>query len=106
MKRYDVVSEASTLVRGQLELLQALYLAKQTMAEGKSRLVCRCGACKTHRRLTLSWLDELLIDKETLDRISRYPATAQIERRPSDSLSKPTGSLRHRSSVPALVSAS
>ena len=83
MKRYDIVSEASTLVRSQLELLQALYLAKQTMEDGKSRLVCRCGTCKTQRRITLSWLDDLLIDKATLDRINRYPATARIERRPS-----------------------
>jgi hypothetical protein len=60
MKKYDIVKEAATLVENQLELLQALYLAKQTLDVGRSRRVCRCGSCKSHRAITLDWLATLL----------------------------------------------
>ena len=60
MKKYDILKEASALVEDELELLHALYLAKQTMADGSSRLVCRCGSCRSHRRITLDWVQTFL----------------------------------------------
>jgi hypothetical protein len=60
METYDIINEAAALVDNQLELLQALYLAKQTLADGSSRRVCRCGSCKSHRSITLAWLGTLL----------------------------------------------
>jgi hypothetical protein len=81
-KKYDVVSEATALVHGQLELLHALYQANQTLAEGKSRRVCRCTACGSHRKTTLAWLDNILTDDEAERiRLARYPATAAINKR-------------------------
>jgi hypothetical protein len=81
-KRYDVVKDATRLVCSHLELLHALYEANQALDEGRSRLVCRCGACRTHRKATLDWLNNLLSDDEaTRARIARYPATSAIARR-------------------------
>jgi hypothetical protein len=60
MKTYDIVKEATTQVENQLQLLQALYLATQTLDEGRSRRVCRCGSCKNHRVITLAWLSGML----------------------------------------------
>jgi len=88
MKKYDIVKEATALVEDQLGLLQALYLARQTQAEGRSRLVCRCGNCKTHLVITLAWLNALLVkDEDQGVRHDRYPAVAQATTRaplPSD----------------------
>jgi hypothetical protein len=72
-KKYDVLKEATALVESHLGLLQALYLAKQTQAEGKSRLVCRCGACQSNRAVTLDWLNALLAaDEPQESRTKRY----------------------------------
>jgi hypothetical protein len=73
MKKYDIVAEATALVDDQLELLRALYLAKQTMADGKSRLVCRCGSCRSHRQITLGWVENFL----GLN-VTAAPATSQV----------------------------
>jgi hypothetical protein len=60
MKKYDIVKEATKLVENQLALLQALYEAKRTLEDGRSRRVCRCGSCRRHRAITLTWVASLL----------------------------------------------
>jgi hypothetical protein len=76
-KKYDIVKEATALVENHLCLLQALYLARQTQAEGTSRLICRCGNCQTNRAVTLDWLKALLVqDEPQQSRTSRYHTIA------------------------------
>jgi hypothetical protein len=78
-RKYDIVKDATALVESQLGLLQALYLAKQTQAEGRSRLICRCGACRTQRAVTLDWLNAFLVTDQHTQAVSNdYPATTPV----------------------------
>ncbi|HLF76387.1 MAG TPA: hypothetical protein VJB57_02765 [Dehalococcoidia bacterium] len=56
LKKYDVLKEAGTLVDSHLELLQALYEVKKVRMDAKSRLICRCPACRSEQESTLAWI--------------------------------------------------
>lgn len=56
MAKYSAFEEARRLVEDHLSLLEALYEAKKAQQEARSRLICSCPSCRTHREITLTWL--------------------------------------------------
>lgn len=55
-----IVEQATQVVENHIAFLEALYEANKTLAEARSNRVCRCSSCKTHREITLSWVDSML----------------------------------------------
>lgn len=56
----DIVEEATQVVDNHITLLKALYEARKTQEEARSNRVCRCSSCKSHREMTLSWVESML----------------------------------------------
>jgi hypothetical protein len=56
MAKYDVLKEASALVADKLELLLMLADDKKLLMDERSRVVCRCPACRYENERALAWL--------------------------------------------------
>jgi hypothetical protein len=57
MAKYKVLEQAAGLVDAQLELLQLLHEGRKLQVAERSRLVCRCPACRRENERALAWLE-------------------------------------------------
>jgi hypothetical protein len=56
MAKYNVLNQASALVDDKLELLRMLAEDKKLLMDERSRVVCRCPACRYENERALAWL--------------------------------------------------
>jgi len=57
MANYSVVEQAAALVEEQLDLLRLIHEDKKLLIDERSRIACRCHACRYENERTLAWLD-------------------------------------------------
>jgi hypothetical protein len=56
MAKYNVLEQAATLVGDKLELARMLAEDKKLLMDERSRIVCRCPACRYENERALAWL--------------------------------------------------
>lgn len=55
MTTYNIVAAAEAIVENEIELVRAIYEARQLQVKEASRIVCRCPSCRREIERALDW---------------------------------------------------
>jgi hypothetical protein len=59
MATYSVLDQAARIVNDRVELIRLLAGDRKMLMDTRSRIICRCPACRYENERTLAWLGGL-----------------------------------------------